>query len=206
MVARDDHKEIGAWRLDASWTERCRFDFTIDCWGRRKTSERKKKREKKKKKEREKERGRNNQVADTSDVAIDASYFFPNGAHEFYTFSMGARLSIPASLAPLYISLSSCTRVRVHTTTQTHTQTHVQPLASTRVRVHRQIRVSRHVENAFSAGARDAIRNSLTLCKVSEGKCVRRGARIMLFRSAEKFNCSRVTTGIFNRAYVKVVR
>lgn len=74
----------------------------------------------------------------------------PSSAHEFYTFSMGARLSIVAS-APLYVPLLSRTHIQ-----KTHTHTEAQ---CAHLYTHLQIHVTRYVENARFPGARDAIKS-----------------------------------------------
>lgn len=136
-----DRKEIGAWRLDASWTERCRPRCTID----RYTDDVKRERMKKRRVGREERKERNNQVAERRQTWRSRRQFlFPSGAHEFYTFSMGARLSIAAS-ASLYIPLSS--RTHVHDDTQGLRHRY----RRARARAHRPIHVTRHTENTFSA-------------------------------------------------------
>lgn len=93
---------------------------------------------------------------------------FPSSAHEFYTFSMGG-LDFPERCRRLCtFPLLSCTY------TYTYSHTHTRTCASG-TRRHTRIHTDTHYaqrRNCIFRGSRNAIRGSLTLCNISESKCV----------------------------------
>lgn len=89
----------------------------------------------------------------------DWRYSISNNAHEFYTFSMGARLSIVAS-AP-FVHFAFITHLHVYTDA-TYLNISITYAYTGILYVCRK---------CIFRGARDAIKSGLALCKISEHKC-----------------------------------